>query len=94
MIHMQGKLKEKRLHQLAAALVEEAQAAARKAEKEAKERARSSKKGGKKGEAEAEAEGEKESKPNVMRVTVGELRCVWMGSFVAMSCSCIETDHP
>lgn len=80
---MQGKLKEKRLQQLAAALMEEeAQVAARKAEKEAKERASSSKKGGKKGEAEAEAEGKKESKPNVTRVTVGELMCVWMGSSV------------
>lgn len=64
LLTQQGKVKEKRLQQLAAALVQEEAAVAAKVEER--------KKRGKKGEEEDDA------KPAVARVTVGELRCVRM----------------
>lgn len=70
----QGKLKERRLQQLAAALVQEEAAAAAKVEE-------GRTKGTKKGE---EGEGEGGAQPAVARVTVGELRCVFC--FAGRSC--------
>ena len=76
----QGKLKEKRLQQLAVALVqEEAAAAAAKVEEGGK-----TGKGTKKGE-EGEEEGEGGAQPAVARVTVGELRCVFRMQFALLA---------